>query len=269
MAPSARSCASIGRPLRCTGRGGSVAPTRRRASVSERAAARVIVETARAHPGEVLLVATGPLTNVARALSEEPGLPALLGGFALMGGAYARAGNITPAAEANIWVDPEAAASVFRAFSGAAVLPLCVGLDVTQQVRMTTADLEAVCAPAPSSALAAFLHDAVGFYIEFYERSGSSKGASMHDPLALAIALDPSLAELRTARVEVECDGRWTRGMTVANFGEGRQPEGWPQDRPENRPENRENARVALGVDAGAFSARFQERLRGLVEARA
>jgi purine nucleosidase len=244
---------------------GGADPAPARASVSERTAARVIVETARAHPGEVLLVATGPLTNVARALSEEPGLPALLGGFALMGGAYAHAGNVTPAAEANIWVDPEAAASVFCAFSGAAVLPLCVGLDVTQQVRMTTADLEAVCAPAPSSALAAFLRDAIGFYIEFYERSGSSKGASMHDPLALAIALDPSLAELRTARVEVECDGRWTRGMTVANFGEGRQPEGWPQDRPEDR----ENARVALGVDAGAFSARFQERLRGLVEARA
>jgi purine nucleosidase len=239
---------------------GDADPAPARSRVSERTAVRVIVDTARAHPGEVLLVATGPLTNVALALAGEPDLPSLLGGFALMGGAYAHAGNITPAAEANIWVDPEAAEIVFRAFAGSAALPICVGLDVTRQVRMTSADLETVCSSAPSSSLATFLRDAVGFYIEFYERTGSFKGASMHDPLALGIAIDPSLAELRTARVEVECDGRWTRGMTVTNLGDGRQPEGWDPT---------ENARVALGVDAGAFSARFQERLRELVEARA
>ena len=73
---------------------------------SDRDAARLLVETARERPGEVLLVATGPLTNVALALSEEPALPDLLKGFAIMGGAFDHQGNVTPAAEANIWVDP-------------------------------------------------------------------------------------------------------------------------------------------------------------------
>ena len=86
---------------------------------SDRDGARLLVETARERPGEVLLVATGPLTNVALALSEEPALPDLLKGFAIMGGAFDHPGNVTPAAEANIWVDPEAAQAVFRGFAGA------------------------------------------------------------------------------------------------------------------------------------------------------
>jgi purine nucleosidase len=242
---------------------GRATPPPARATASERSATRVIVETARARPGEVLLVATGPLTNVALALEEEPALPSLLRRFALMGGAYAQAGNASPAAEANIWVDPEAADRVFRAFAGAASLPVCVGLDVTEQVRMTRADVEDVCAPAPASPLAAFLRDAVSFYIEFYERTRSFAGAAMHDPLAMAIAIDPSLATLRATRVEVECDGRWTRGMTVTDLGDLRLSP-WP-----GAWEPSDNARVALAVDAPGFTARFNDRLRSLVRARA
>jgi purine nucleosidase len=230
-------------------------------SVSERPAARVIVETARSRPGEVLLVATGPLTNVAMALSEEADLPRLLRGSAIMGGAFATGGNVTPAAEANIWVDPEAAQAVFSAFAGMpeAQLPVCAGLDVTERVRMTAQDVAAVCARAPDSPLARFLMDAVPFYIEFYERYGSAGGAAMHDPLALAIAIDPSLATLRSTRVEVELEGTWTRGMTVADLSNIRRTPwstGWqPED----------NALVALAVNADAFMVRFLERLRGLV----
>ena len=99
------------------------------------------------------------------------------------------------------------------------------------------------------------------FYIEFYERYGSSEGASMHDPLALAIAIDPSLATLQTTRVEVETDGTWTRGATVTDLRGIRRspwPTGWmPED----------NARVALDVDAPAFMTRFVGRLAALVEA--
>ena len=235
------------------------------AAPSDRSAATLIVETARARPGEVLLVATGPLTNVALAVAEEPRLPWLLNGFAIMGGAFAKAGNVSPAAEANIWVDPEAAQAVFRAFAGAPEpqLPVCTGLDVTERVRMTTGDVATVCEPAPRSPLARFVTDTVSFYIEFYERYGHEPGAAMHDPLALAIAMDPSLAELTTTRVEVECDGRWTRGMTVTDLADVRHSPwalGW---------EAAENARVALTVDAERFIARFLERLSGLVEARA
>jgi purine nucleosidase len=235
------------------------------ASPSDRSATSLIVETARTRPGELLLVATGPLTNIATAIAEEPRLPDLLKGFAIMGGAFARAGNVSPTAEANIWVDPEAAQAVFRAFVGAPweKLPLCAGLDVTDRVRMSRAHVAEVGAPAPDSDLARFVADAVSFYIEYHERFGPSEGASMHDPLALAITIDPSLVELATTRVEVECEGRWTRGMSVADLaGIRRTPWalGWDAE---------ENARVALDVDAERFMTWFLERLRGLVEARA
>ena len=232
---------------------------------SDRDAARLIVETARERPGEILLVATGPLTNVALALAEAPELPSLLRGFAIMGGAFDHQGNVTPSAEANIWVDPEAAQAVFRGFAGAPEdrLPIGVGLDVTERVKLGRDGVDAICAPAPESPIARFLQDAVPFYIEFYERFGSTEGASMHDPLALAIAIDPSLARLQTTRVEVETDGTWTRGETVTDLRGIRRspwPTGWmPED----------NARVALDVDAPAFMSRFIERLRTLVEASA
>jgi purine nucleosidase len=232
---------------------------------SNRDAERLLVEIARERPGEVLLVATGPLTNVALALAEEPGLPDLLRGFAIMGGAFDHQGNVTPAAEANIWVDPDAAQAVFRGFAGVPEekLPIGVGLDVTEQVKLGRDGVDAMCEPAPGSRLAMFLQGSVPFYIEFYERFGSTEGASMHDPLALAIAIDPSLARLQTTRVEVETDGTWTRGATVTDLrGIRRSP--WPTDwMPED------NARVALDVDAPAFMSRFTERVRALVEASA
>jgi purine nucleosidase len=229
--------------------------------VSPRSAASLIVETARERPGEVLLVATGPLTNIALALSEEPELPALLRGFALMGGSYTRGGNATPAAESNTWIDPDAAQAVFRGFDGRAPtqLPRCIGLDVTERVQLSRRDLEEIIAPAPGSPIGRFLADAVPFYIEFYERTRSFGGACMHDPLALALALDPSMATWVTTRVEVESDGIWTRGMTVTDLDGIRHspwPVGW---------ESNENAVVALGVEASAFMTTFVERLRFLV----
>jgi purine nucleosidase len=202
---------------------------------------------------------------VALALADEPALPSLLRGFAIMGGAFGRGGNVTPAAEANIWVDPDAAHAVFRGWAGApeAQLPIAVGLDVTELVKMDRPDVDAVTAPAPHSPLARFLQDAVPFYIEFYERSGKPGGASMHDPLALAVAIDPSLARLEATRIEVELDGRWTTGMTVSDLRgirKTRWPAGW---------ESTENARVAMNVDAVAFMDLFLGRLTELVRSRA
>lgn len=232
---------------------------------SEREAPRLIVETARERPGQVLLVATGPLTNVAMALAEEPRLPELLRGFAIMGGAFDHLGNVTPSAEANVWVDPDAASAVFRGFSGAEEerLPVCVGLDVTERVRMSRADVDDVTAAAPGSPVGRFLREAVPFYIEFYDRWGEPSGAAMHDPLALAIAIDPGLATLVTTRVEVEIEGTWTRGETVADLRSLRRspwPTGW---------EPAENARIATDVDGRGFLDRFLGRLRSLVEMRA
>ena len=243
---------------------GLAAPAPPAASPSPRHAVRVIVDTARERPGEVLVVATGPLTNIALALSEEPALPELLRGLALMGGAFASGGNVTPRAEANIWVDPEAARVVFRAFAGAPrdKLPVCVGLDVTEQVRMTQADLDLACSDAPGSALALFLQDAVPFYIDFYAKTRAFQGACMHDPLAVAVAIDPSLVRLVATRVEVETEGEWTRGETVTDLIDIRRSP-WPGDW-----ESPDNAMVAFDVNAQAFMSRFNERLRGLVVSR-
>jgi purine nucleosidase len=244
---------------------GRAAPPPPAASPSSRSAVEVIVGSARERPGEVLLVATGPLTNIALALREEPGLPRMLRGFALMGGAFARGGNVTPAAEANIWVDPLAADEVFTAFSGVDEdhLPICVGLDITERAIMRRPDLDEVCAPSPQSPLAELIEGATSFYMDFYAAVVGEDGCRLHDPLALAVAIDPSLARLETTRVEVETEGRWTMGETVADLSGVRGspwPVGW---------EPEANARVALEVDEMAFMTRFVERVRSLVESRA
>jgi purine nucleosidase len=230
--------------------------------ISARSAAALIAQEARRRPGDVQLVATGPLTNVASALEQEPELPALLRGFALMGGAFRAGGNVTPRAEANVWMDPEAASRVFEAWSRASPLPLCVGLDITEQVWMTREDVEHVCAPAPRSELGTLLGQAIPFYVDFYASAGRSDGAAMHDPLAVAAAIDPSLCEWSDTRVQVETDGRWTRGETVTDLKDiHRSPwSDWPDPA---------NARVALEVDAASAMERIVQRLRALVEARA
>jgi purine nucleosidase len=178
-----------------------------------------------------------------------------------MGGAYAQGGNTTPAAEANTWVDPEAAQAVFRGFSGRPQpkLPRCVGLDVTQQVMLSREQLASIVDADSTSPVAGFLDDAVPFYIEFYERTHDFGGACMHDPLALGLMLDPAMATWSGTRVEVEADGTWTRGMTVADL-EGIRHSPWPIGW-----EPQENAVVALDVDADAFMETFIDRLRASV----
>ncbi len=237
-------------------------PARPVGTISARDAATLIVQEARRRPSEILLVATGPLTNVALAVEMEPRLPELLAGFALMGGAFREGGNVTPRAEANVWMDPEAAERVFLAWSGAAPaeLPRCLGLEVTEQVWLTKDDVAAACAPAPTSPLAALLTEAIGFYADFYASSGRSAGACMHDPLAIAAAIEPSLCEWSPTRVEVELDGRWTRGETVTDLL-GIRSSPWSDWSAE------ENALVARSVRAEVVVERIVDRLRSMVEA--
>jgi purine nucleosidase len=234
-------------------------------SASARDATTLIVEEALRRPGEILLVATGPLTNVALALEREPRLPTLLRGFTLMGGAFASGGNVTPRAEANVWMDPEAAARVFDAWSGASHdrLPRCVGLDVTERVWMSRADVETVCGPAPDSPLARLIAESVTHYIDFYVATRGFDGACVHDPLAVAASIDSELCAWTATRVEVETAGAWTRGETVADLLDIRHSPwatGWGRE---------ENAVIALEVDAPMFMSRFVERVRALVTERA
>jgi purine nucleosidase/pyrimidine-specific ribonucleoside hydrolase len=155
----------------------------------------------------VTLVPIGPLTNVALALRREPRLAGWVREVVLMGGSFTR-GNVTPAAEFNIYVDPEAAAVVF----GAGWPLTMVGLDLTHQARVTPEVLGRIEAiGSPLSAMVAGL-------MRFYGRSAGPEGPPLHDPCAVARVIDPALVGCRDAFVAVEADGRWTRGMTVVDF---------------------------------------------------
>jgi purine nucleosidase len=227
----------------------------------------LLVEEAGRRPGEILFVSTGPLTNVALALREEPSLPELLGGYVLMAGAFAGTGNTLPRSEANVWFDPEAAAEVFAAFEGRELAPLAIGLDVTERVVLSRAGLDRIVTPGPESALGRLIADATSFYIDFETGTRPDvDGCFLHDPLAVAAAIDPSLVTTMPAHVDVELEGRHTRGETVADFQRL-----WrhPLNARYGLTEAADNVRAALSVDDRVFVERFEGRLRGLVEARA
>lgn len=223
-------------------------------------AAQAWVQAARAHPGELIALACGPLTNLALAVRIEPALPTLLRRLVIMGGAFDYRGNTTPVAEWNVSVDPEAAAEVFGAWGryadangiAAERLPIVCGLNVTENAALTPqllgrlADAAGSTADTPNPLIRA-LADAVRFYFEFHDSQGEGYLAHVHDPFAAAVALDPTLMRTRPATVDVELTGTLTRGMTIADW---------------SRRWNREpNALVGVEVDAGVFFDRFIERV--------
>jgi len=173
-------------------------------------AVELILQTARAHRGELALVATGALTNLALALSVEPKLKEWLHGISIMGGTTGM-GNITEVAEFNVYCDPEAADIVLR--SG--VPTWLVGLDVTRRVGATAADIAAL---REGGTLAHVVADLLDFFLASLRRVHGLDSASLHDPCALVPFVDPSLMEYRHTSVRVELGGGLTRGMTVAEL---------------------------------------------------
>ena len=251
------------RPLRTTpethgphGLGYAALPAASR-SLSTRTAADLIVAEARRRPGELTLVATGPLTNVALACLAEPELPRLLARFVWMGGAYRTAGNTSPTTEWNATVDPEAAKIVFDAFAATppAARPQAFGLDVTETAVMLPehlAALEARAGATPgSNRVLRFVADALRFYMEFHERFDGFYGAHVHDPLAAASAISPDLVRRwEPVTVDVEVAGILTAGTTVADWRHH-----WA------RPPNVD---VVVEADVPAFFARWIERVGAL-----
>jgi purine nucleosidase len=197
-------------------------------------AAELIVDRARARPGEITLITTGPLTNLALALQLEPRLPELLGRWIFMGGAYGtERGNTTPAAEFNIHADPEAAQIAIAAFNAAPTRPLGVGLDVTHQLRLMPHHIEDLAAHAgqpllvcddgrpwgqPTSPLLSYLVGALRKYAEYHQEQHGFYGVYLHDPLTVAIAIDPTVVTHRAVAVAVECQGNLTTGQSVADW---------------------------------------------------
>lgn len=157
------------------------------------------------------LVPIGPLTNVAVALHRDPGLAKRLAGISLMGGS-ATFGNSTPAAEFNIWCDPEAAHVVFS--SGVPIK--MVGLNVTRQVAATPERRAQIRSLGTRTARA--VAEMLDFYSERLQRLFGLAGGSMHDPLAVAALVDPDILTFEPMHVAVELRGEHTYGMTVCDY---------------------------------------------------
>lgn len=191
-----------------TGLGGArLAPSKRQVVSDD--APGFLVDASRRHEG-LWLVAIGPLTNVAAALDRDPDFAGRLAGISIMGGSTV-GGNVTAAAEFNVWADPEAADVVFR--SGAR-LRLC-GLNLTHQLQTSDAMLDRLrAATGRKAALAAdlltFLHDRM-------EKLRGERRAALHDPCAVLAVTHPALFEFRRRPVSVELHGTLTRGMTVVD----------------------------------------------------
>lgn len=192
------------------GLGNTHQPAPRR-PVAAGSAAEQLLRLARQQPGGFTLVAIGPLTNLALALLLDPELPRLIPEVVVMGGAVSVPGNVSPTAEANIWHDPEAAQLVIEADWRVTM----VSLDATMQALLTPSDLETIRSAA--SAKAQFAWAILDHYLDVYQQWLPGRTCPLHDPLALALVLNPDLATYRTLSTQVELRGG-TRGTTVCDL---------------------------------------------------
>ena len=169
-------------------------------TAESRHAVDLIIDLVRAHPGQITLLPMGPLTNIARVLLKQPGIADQIPEIILMGGSIA-GGNASPAAEANIYNDPEAAKIVFES-----VIPITmVGLGATHQTLLKRSHMAALA--DSRSPIARYVARIADFYIDFSESIGFDGGA-LHDPLAVGLAVDSSLAiESRPMHIAVETQG--------------------------------------------------------------
>jgi purine nucleosidase/pyrimidine-specific ribonucleoside hydrolase len=213
-------------------------------AIEMRSGPEVILDAADRWRADLTIVALGPLTNLALALQQDPRRLARAGRIVVMGGAIGVPGNVTSAAEFNFYVDPEAAAVVLDAGLPVELIPL----DVTRRVVLAQAALTDRLRRC-SDLVARFILDFTLHGFAFgAEREGG--GIVLHDPLAMAVALDPSLVTFEPTCVEVECEGKLTRGMALADRRE--------------IPSHRKRAptcRVAVDVDAERVLRVVLERL--------
>lgn len=181
--------------------------------VAEGHAVDVLIDTIKANPG-IILVTLGPMTNVALALAKAPEIVQNVSRCVVMGGAACTVGNITPAAEYNIWCDPEAARMCFR--SG---LPIeMVGWELCRgEANLTDEDMR-FCKEVINTPLAHFAVDCNISALQTNREWLGDPGLGLPDPVAMAVAIDPTICTRSSKHyVDVECDGTYTRGMTVVD----------------------------------------------------
>ncbi len=200
-----------------------------------------LIERIMSNPGEITLVALGPLTNVAMALRLEPRIAQNVREVVIMGGAIRHEGNTTPLAEFNTFVDPHAAHIVYHSGMPITLVPL----DVTYQVVLTHADVDRL--KGLSSGIPQFIEDATRFYMEFHDEYQQIDGCVINDPLALALTFAPELCNYEEHYVDVDINGGVSMGNTFADFYKAL-----------NKPAN---MKVALGIRPRQFLDLFLERM--------
>ena len=186
-------------------------------------AVEVLLKAAQEYGKELTIVALGPLTNIATALQRDRATLQKVGRIVIMGGAVKVPGNISAAAEFNFFVDPDAAQVVME--SG---IPLTlVGLDVAMKAPLFRKDIEDFAQKQPS-AVSQFIADCTGVYMAFYRDNEDFHGCYLHDPLAVGVAIDPSLVSTESVYMVVETEGRFTSGMSLADLRDRRDESAFP-----------------------------------------
>jgi purine nucleosidase len=209
-----------------------------------RHAVHLLIDTVLASPGEITIVAIGPLTNIALAIRMEPRFVQAIKDLYIMGGAIRHQGNTTPLAEFNTYCDPHAAHIVFQSGIPITLAPL----DVTYQVILTKEDvasLQHIHSPIPS-----FIADATQFYMEFHDEYQKIEGCIINDPLALALVYAPELVKTQELYVDVDLSGGVSMGKTFADFY--------------HMGNRKANMQVALDVRARDFIQLFLNRMTKL-----
>ena len=216
-------------------------------TLSDRDAVHEILHQISVSSAPITMITLGPLTNIAAAIEKDRIAMTKLHRIIMMGGAVGVPGNVTPVAEFNLYFDPHAASIVFH--SG---IPLTVvGLDVTHKVQFTK-DMVTKALATRETVINQFVHDCTEKLYAFMEKRTGKAYISMHDPLAVGVAIDPSFVTTESLHVEIETEGEFTEGMTVADL---RSIQPGLKSRP--------NAEVSVNVDAPRFLAFFQERVLG------
>ncbi len=205
-----------------------------------------LIEKVMSQPGEISLVAIGPLTNIALAIRQEPRFVDAVKELIIMGGAIRYEGNTTALAEFNTYVDPHAAHIVYHAGMPTTLVPL----DVTYQCILTPDDIHKM--QRVNSPITTFVEEATRFYMEFHDEYQSIQGCVINDPLALALTFAPELCTYQELPVDVDISGGISMGKTIGDFyNYGKKPV---------------NMKVALGVKPRDFMDLFVERIVRLAQ---
>lgn len=216
----------------------------RHANIESLDAADFIIESARAAPGEITLVAVGPLTNIAEAYRREPLLPSLVAGLVVMGGTVDEPGNVSPVSEANFLNDPHAADALLAADWPATI----VGLDVTHRIMLGDSHLQRLGDEAGQSGK--FIWDTSRFYVDFYTKAGAAKEATengaepqcaMHDAAAIAYVVMPDAFAVESGAARVVPDGIAVGQLALDRTGRAYSIPHW---------QNRPATSVCMTVDA-------------------